>query len=150
MADNTTLFKYLHRGNLAYGRKDYDEARSLYLDAIKVCPNMNEDGNINVLDVVMIIDIITGVRNDYATSIIFEKTSRGTSFDSDGYIGAIEMIISEKTIVGNLVGTYSELVDLMSLADRGRDPEQKARWGCGFTTLAGLSNGTLHTTTSHI
>ena len=28
-------------------------------------------------------------------------------------------IISEKTIVGNLVGTYAELVELMALADRG-------------------------------
>ena len=29
------------------------------------------------------------------------------------------MITSEKTIVGNLVGTYAELVELMALADRG-------------------------------
>ena len=29
------------------------------------------------------------------------------------------MIFSEKTIVGNLVGTYPELVELMALADRG-------------------------------
>ena len=32
---------------------------------------------------------------------------------------AIDMITSEKSIVGNLVGTYSELVELMALADRG-------------------------------
>lgn len=31
----------------------------------------------------------------------------------------IDMIVSEKTIVGNLVGTYPELVELMALADRG-------------------------------
>jgi NAD+-dependent secondary alcohol dehydrogenase Adh1 len=41
-----------------------------------------------------------------------------------GYGGKIElptidMITSEKTIVGNLVGTYPELVELMALADRG-------------------------------
>jgi NAD+-dependent secondary alcohol dehydrogenase Adh1 len=41
-----------------------------------------------------------------------------------GYGGRIElptidMIVSEKSIVGNLVGTWSELVELMSLADRG-------------------------------
>ncbi|MCB8883545.1 NAD(P)-dependent alcohol dehydrogenase [Acidisoma cellulosilytica] len=41
-----------------------------------------------------------------------------------GYGGRIEMptldmITSEKTIVGNLVGTYPELVELMALADRG-------------------------------
>lgn len=32
---------------------------------------------------------------------------------------AIDMITSEKSIVGNLVGTYAELVELMALADRG-------------------------------
>ena len=31
----------------------------------------------------------------------------------------LDMITSEKTIVGNLVGTYPELVELMALADRG-------------------------------
>ncbi len=34
-------------------------------------------------------------------------------------VPAIDMIISEKTIVGNLVGSYPELVELMALADRG-------------------------------
>jgi NAD+-dependent secondary alcohol dehydrogenase Adh1 len=34
-------------------------------------------------------------------------------------IPAIDMITSEKTIVGNLVGTYPELVELMALADKG-------------------------------
>jgi NAD+-dependent secondary alcohol dehydrogenase Adh1 len=41
-----------------------------------------------------------------------------------GYGGKVEiptmqMIITEKTIVGNLVGTYAELVELMALAERG-------------------------------
>ena len=41
-----------------------------------------------------------------------------------GYGGKIElptldMVTSEKSIVGNLVGTYAELVELMALADRG-------------------------------
>jgi NAD+-dependent secondary alcohol dehydrogenase Adh1 len=31
----------------------------------------------------------------------------------------MDMIVSEKTIVGNLVGTYPDLVELMALADRG-------------------------------
>ena len=31
----------------------------------------------------------------------------------------IDMVTSEKSIVGNLVGTYPELVELMALADRG-------------------------------
>ncbi len=29
------------------------------------------------------------------------------------------MIVTEKTIVGNLVGTYAELVELMALAEGG-------------------------------
>lgn len=42
-----------------------------------------------------------------------------------GYGGKLEiptmdLIATEKTIVGNLVGTYSDLVELMALADRGR------------------------------
>jgi len=35
-------------------------------------------------------------------------------------ISAMDMITSERTIVGNLVGNYAELVELMALADRGR------------------------------
>lgn len=34
-------------------------------------------------------------------------------------IATMEMIVTEKSIVGNLVGTYSDLVELMALADRG-------------------------------
>jgi NAD+-dependent secondary alcohol dehydrogenase Adh1 len=51
-------------------------------------------------------------------------TRNGGSYYVVGYGGKIEiptidMITSEKTIVGNLVGTYPELVELMALADRG-------------------------------
>jgi NAD+-dependent secondary alcohol dehydrogenase Adh1 len=35
-------------------------------------------------------------------------------------IPTIDMIFSEKTIVGNLVGTYAELIELMALADQGK------------------------------
>ena len=35
-------------------------------------------------------------------------------------VPTLDMIASEKTIVGNLVGTYAELAELMALADRGR------------------------------
>ena len=34
-------------------------------------------------------------------------------------IPTIDMVTSEKSIIGNLVGTYPELVELMALADRG-------------------------------
>ena len=51
-------------------------------------------------------------------------TRNGGAYYVVGYGGKIEiptidMITSEKTIVGNLVGTYAELVELMALADRG-------------------------------
>ena len=51
-------------------------------------------------------------------------TRNAGSYYIVGYGGKIElptldMITSEKTIVGNLVGTYPELVELMALADRG-------------------------------
>jgi NAD+-dependent secondary alcohol dehydrogenase Adh1 len=51
-------------------------------------------------------------------------TANGGYYYVVGYGGKIElptidMITSEKTIVGNLVGTYPELVELMALADRG-------------------------------
>jgi NAD+-dependent secondary alcohol dehydrogenase Adh1 len=35
-------------------------------------------------------------------------------------ISTMDMIVSEKSIIGNLVGTYSDLVELMALADRGQ------------------------------
>lgn len=51
-------------------------------------------------------------------------TRNAGSYYIVGYGGKIElptidMITSEKSIVGNLVGTYPELVELMALADRG-------------------------------
>ncbi len=51
-------------------------------------------------------------------------TRNGGAYYIVGYGGKIElptidMITSEKSIVGNLVGTYPELVELMALADRG-------------------------------
>jgi NAD+-dependent secondary alcohol dehydrogenase Adh1 len=51
-------------------------------------------------------------------------TRNGGAYYIVGYGGkidlpTIDMITSEKTIVGNLVGTYPELVELMALADRG-------------------------------
>ena len=51
-------------------------------------------------------------------------TRNGGSYYIVGYGGKIElptidMVTSEKSIIGNLVGTYPELVELMALADRG-------------------------------
>ncbi len=52
-------------------------------------------------------------------------TRNGGTYYIVGYGGkldipSIDMITSEKTIVGNLVGTYAELIELMALADQGR------------------------------
>ena len=54
----------------------------------------------------------------------FKMTRNAGYYYVVGYGGTIEiptmdMIVSEKTIVGNLVGTYPDLVELMALADRG-------------------------------
>jgi NAD+-dependent secondary alcohol dehydrogenase Adh1 len=54
----------------------------------------------------------------------FKMTRNAGYYYVVGYGGKIEiptmdMIVSEKTIVGNLVGTYPDLVELMALADRG-------------------------------
>ena len=41
-------------------------------------------------------------------------------YGGDIKISAMDMITTERTIVGNLVGNYAELVELMALADRGK------------------------------
>src|SRR5207302_806276 len=58
----------------------------------------------------------------------------------------IDMITSEKTIVGNLVGTYAELVELMALADRGLvDLHTKEyRLSEANDALHDLHNGRIH------
>jgi len=54
-----------------------------------------------------------------------QMTRNGGTYYIVGYGGkidipTIDMIFSEKTIVGNLVGTYAELIELMALADQGK------------------------------
>jgi NAD+-dependent secondary alcohol dehydrogenase Adh1 len=41
-------------------------------------------------------------------------------YGEDITIPAVDLIITERSIVGNLVGTWAELTELMALADRGR------------------------------
>jgi NAD+-dependent secondary alcohol dehydrogenase Adh1 len=55
----------------------------------------------------------------------FAMTRRAGTYYVVGYGGRVEvptidLIFSERSIVGNLVGTYAELIELMDLADRGR------------------------------
>src|SRR5262249_6939391 len=54
-----------------------------------------------------------------------KMTRNGGCYYIVGYGGKVEistmdMIVAEKSIVGSLVGTYSDLVELMALADRGQ------------------------------
>ena len=61
-------------------------------------------------------------------------------------IPTIDMITSEKTIVGNLVGTYAELVELMALADRGRVnlKTKEYKLSAANEALHDLHNGKIH------
>ena len=58
----------------------------------------------------------------------------------------IDMIVSEKTIVGNLVGTYAELVELMALADRGLVNLKTKEYALSAANdaLHDLHNGKIH------
>lgn len=58
----------------------------------------------------------------------------------------IDMIVSEKTIVGNLVGTYAELVELMALADRGLVTlaTREYRLAAANDALLDLHHGRIH------
>ena len=60
-------------------------------------------------------------------------------------IPTMEMIVTEKTIVGNLVGTYPDLVELMALADRGLVTlaTREYRLDQANAALHDLSNGTV-------
>jgi NAD+-dependent secondary alcohol dehydrogenase Adh1 len=58
-------------------------------------------------------------------------------------IATMDMIVTEKTIVGNLVGTYPDLVELMALADRGlvKLATREYRLRDANTALQDLKNG---------
>lgn len=58
----------------------------------------------------------------------------------------IDMITSEKTIVGNLVGTYAELTELMALADKGRVhlKTKEYKLSAANDALHDLHNGKIH------
>ena len=58
-------------------------------------------------------------------------------------ISTMDMIVSEKSIVGNLVGTYPDLVELMALAERGlvKLATKEYRLADANTALHDLKNG---------
>ena len=58
--------------------------------------DINSDGQINVLDVTMLLNMILGGdgRVSDATSAMMYETSAGVDIASDGYIGAVELTLS--------------------------------------------------------
>ena len=69
--------------------------------------------------------VIDFVGEKGSTSMGLNMTANGGFFYIVGYgeeikILAVDVIISERNIIGNLVGTWSELYELMELADRGK------------------------------
>lgn len=69
--------------------------------------------------------VIDFVAEGNAVSRGFAMTRNAGSYYIVGYGGELnittmEMIVTEKNIVGNLVGTYPDLVELMELANHGR------------------------------
>ena len=69
--------------------------------------------------------VIDFVGEHGSTSMGLKMTADGGYYYIVGYgeeikVLAVDMIISEKNIVGNLVGTWAELYELMELANRGK------------------------------
>jgi NAD+-dependent secondary alcohol dehydrogenase Adh1 len=68
--------------------------------------------------------VIDFVGEHGSTSMGLNMTSGGGFYYIVGYgeeikILAVDVIITEKNIIGNLVGTWSELYELMELANKG-------------------------------
>lgn len=87
------------------------------------------DGN----EVEAVIALTDGIGAEAVIDFVGEKgaTSKGLAmtrpmgnyyivgYGEDIKIPAVDMIITERNIIGNLVGTWAELTELMALADRG-------------------------------
>ena len=67
-------------------------------------------------------------------------------YGEDIKIPAVDLIITEKNIIGNLVGTWAELVELMALADRGlvNLTTVEYRLADANQALKDLHNGKIH------
>ena len=62
-------------------------------DCQPMLADINNDSSVNILDVVGIIDMVLNSRS-FSTEVEFNKTDLGLSFDSDGHVGAIKLVIS--------------------------------------------------------
>nr|VFJ93767.1 MAG: NAD+-dependent secondary alcohol dehydrogenase Adh1 [Candidatus Kentron sp. H]VFJ94479.1 MAG: NAD+-dependent secondary alcohol dehydrogenase Adh1 [Candidatus Kentron sp. H]VFK00972.1 MAG: NAD+-dependent secondary alcohol dehydrogenase Adh1 [Candidatus Kentron sp. H] len=68
-----------------------------------------------------VIDFV-GERGSVAKGLAMTKANSNyyiVGYGEDIKVSAVEMIITEKNIIGNLVGTWAELTELMALADKG-------------------------------
>lgn len=67
-------------------------------------------------------------------------------YGEDIRVPAVDIIITEKNIIGNLVGTWAELVELMALADRGLVHLATAEYSLedANRALKDLHNGKIH------
>jgi NAD+-dependent secondary alcohol dehydrogenase Adh1 len=67
-------------------------------------------------------------------------------YGEDIKVPAVDLIITEKNIIGNLVGTWAELVELMALADRGlvNLTTVEYRLADANQALKDLHNGKIH------
>ena len=66
--------------------------------------------------------VIDFVGEHGSTTMGLQMTGAGliVGYGEEIQVLAVDMIIAEKNIVGNLVGTWAELYELMELANRGR------------------------------
>ena len=55
--------------------------------------DLNGDGNINILDVVQLVNLILGPRVDNATSIQLFDTGTDLKMSQNGYVGAVKMVL---------------------------------------------------------
>ncbi|OIQ63162.1 putative alcohol dehydrogenase D [mine drainage metagenome] len=67
-------------------------------------------------------------------------------YGEDIKVPAVDLIITEKNIIGNLVGNWAELVELMALADRGlvNLATVEYRLADANQALKDLHNGKIH------
>ncbi|MDN5926059.1 MAG: NAD(P)-dependent alcohol dehydrogenase [Hyphomicrobiales bacterium] len=67
-------------------------------------------------------------------------------YGEDIKVPTVDMVITEKNIIGNLVGTWAELVELMALADRGLVELTTAEYRLADANkaLKDLHNGKIH------
>lgn len=67
-------------------------------------------------------------------------------YGEDIKIPTVNMVITERNIIGNLVGTWAELVELMALADRGLIELMTAEYELNGANdaLHDLNNGKIH------